>query len=531
MPIQAYSQKQLSSVGVSTDELKRFIQIPITNELANCDFEYAEIIKETRSTFLNLKRLQELQAEIDVFNLESTSLGNQVQHLRTSLGGINSNEQAIISKKTNYDAEGNLISQVTREINTAYSKVVELEQALINMPDPIQIMTQMDNADLITNLAQVRSTKFVEVKALITQLKSVLTGENLSEIRALLQQWKALKDAFDAQYEAAKSNTTSNQQQLIEIQRIESRLQQLQENINDRIARLREIGDPQTIFNTLRQSYWEIHRKKSSLLEEQAIKFSALSKNLIKVDVAKNLDLVLIKAELIKMLSGARISGDKLNDLCDLISSNEDPLLIWDNVLGELQSLSDIKPEDASTVTLPPCPNLMQVGFNDNNLRKIIENLTSDNWLNLATLKIEFSPDFKYTTNSELNDVIPFSEASAGQQATALLTVLLNQPGTPLLIDQPEDDIDNRAIDDIIKNIWEAKKHRQLIFTSHNANLVVNGDAELVICCDYRDSGSQTRGTIKAEGAIDSKAVKDEITSVMEGGEKAFKLRKDKYGF
>jgi len=48
---------------------------------------------------------------------------------------------------------------------------------------------------------------------------------------------------------------------------------------------------------------------------------------------------------------------------------------------------------------------------------------------------------------------------------------------------------------------------------------------------DYRESGDQTRGTIKEEGAIDSSTVKDEITSVMEGGGKAFRLRKDKYGF
>jgi chromosome segregation protein len=88
-----------------------------------------------------------------------------------------------------------------------------------------------------------------------------------------------------------------------------------------------------------------------------------------------------------------------------------------------------------------------------------------------------------------------------------------------------------KAIEEIIKNIWDAKKKRQLIFTSHNANLVVNGDSELVICCDYKEACNQTRGLIKAEGPIDSKSVKDEITSVMEGGEKAFKLRKDKYGF
>ena len=90
----------------------------------------------------------------------------------------------------------------------------------------------------------------------------------------------------------------------------------------------------------------------------------------------------------------------------------------------------------------------------------------------------------------------------------------------PLLLDQPEDDFDNRAIDDIIKSIWNAKMKRQLVFTSHNANLVVNGDAELVICCDYKDSNSQTGGVIKEEGAIDTGRVKSEITSVMEGGER-----------
>ncbi|TXK95237.1 hypothetical protein BMR02_12980, partial [Methylococcaceae bacterium HT1] len=58
-------------------------------------------------------------------------------------------------------------------------------------------------------------------------------------------------------------------------------------------------------------------------------------------------------------------------------------------------------------------------------------------------------------------DEIPFEEASAGQQATALLNVLLNQDGFPLIIDQPEDDIDNRAIEKIITNLWGSKKKRQ----------------------------------------------------------------------
>lgn len=154
-----------------------------------------------------------------------------------------------------------------------------------------------------------------------------------------------------------------------------------------------------------------------------------------------------------------------------------------------------------------------------------------ENWLSMMTQEIEFEPSFFYSTGNAMEDTIPFAEASAGQQATALLSVLLNQEGIPLLIDQPEDDIDNRAINDITQNIWAAKSKRQLIFTSHNANLVVNGDAELVVCCDYKESSQQTQGEIKFEGSIDNPEIKNEITTIMEGGEKAFILRKEKYGF
>lgn len=133
--------------------------------------------------------------------------------------------------------------------------------------------------------------------------------------------------------------------------------------------------------------------------------------------------------------------------------------------------------------------------------------------------------------NKTKSEYIAFVDASAGQQATALFTALLNQKGAPLIIDQPEDDVDSKVVKDIIEGIWSAKSSRQLIFASHSANFVVNGDAELVICCDYVKAGDQTAGTIKFTGAIDNVKVREEITLVTEGGKEAFKLRKEKYGF
>lgn len=136
---------------------------------------------------------------------------------------------------------------------------------------------------------------------------------------------------------------------------------------------------------------------------------------------------------------------------------------------------------------------------------------------------------FEYRTRE--SHYIQFRNASAGQQATALLKAMLNQSGPPLIVDQPEEDLDNPVMQEIVEQIWTAKQKRQIIFVSHNANLVVNGDAELVAWCDYRKAGDQSGGRIAGEGAIDVPTVREAIKRIMEGGEAAFNLRREKYGF
>ena len=123
---------------------------------------------------------------------------------------------------------------------------------------------------------------------------------------------------------------------------------------------------------------------------------------------------------------------------------------------------------------------------------------------------------------------ISFDKASEGQRAAALLFMLLEQPGGPLIIDQPEGDLDNRIIAELTDKLHEAKQNRQLIFSSHNANIVVNGSAELVGHLDLKESGDRK---FAITGAIDNPEVCIVITSTMEGGEKAFKDRQDKYGY
>jgi len=531
LPIQAYSQKQLSSVGVRTDELKRFIQQPIASKLNNLKFQLSDITKRIKTSYNSYVRKQEIQNELEQYSLEIKSLNNQVENLRKSLSGISEEDQKIIALKQKYENEQNLISRTRSELSVITGRINELIASINNYPEPFPEDISIHNSELIREIDLCRKKKHDEIKSIASELKGAVSDDTLGDLNELLTKWNLLKENFETNYNNSKEKASSNQQQLKEIERIEKRLQEVTSSLNERQSVLKEIGKPAEEYEALRKEWFSLHEGKVALLNEQSVVFSLLSKGIIKAEVTKSIDIEVIKKLLIGAFVGTRIREDRVVTLCEHIIHSQHPLQTWSLILDELRLLAELKISEDKSMELPDTQILTECGFNDGNKTRIIEILTPEKWLEISTVEIEFSPVFLYSTNNQMDDVIAFSEASAGQQATALLTVLLSQGGAPLIIDQPEDDIDNRAIEDVINNIWDAKKNRQLIFTSHNANLVVNGDAELVVCCDYKESGNQTRGIIKEEGAIDSYKVKNEITSVMEGGEKAFRLRKDKYGF
>lgn len=115
---------------------------------------------------------------------------------------------------------------------------------------------------------------------------------------------------------------------------------------------------------------------------------------------------------------------------------------------------------------------------------------------------------------------------SLGQRSSALILYVLSQrENDVIIIDQPEDDLDNQTIyDDVIKLIREMKPATQFIFATHNANFPVLGDAEQVHACRYQDEEIHVQ-----TGSIDAKTIQTEIINIMEGGEEAFDKRKEVY--
>ena len=121
-------------------------------------------------------------------------------------------------------------------------------------------------------------------------------------------------------------------------------------------------------------------------------------------------------------------------------------------------------------------------------------------------------------------------DLSKGQRATALLLLLLGASRAPLVIDQPEDDLDNRFVyDGIVKNLRELKGKRQIIASTHNANVPVLGDAELIVALEGSgQNGSPVDGGI---GSLDDATIRVLAESILEGGPAAFNARQHLYGF
>jgi hypothetical protein len=123
---------------------------------------------------------------------------------------------------------------------------------------------------------------------------------------------------------------------------------------------------------------------------------------------------------------------------------------------------------------------------------------------------------------------------STGQKATAVLLLLLLESEAPLVVDQPEDDLDNRFITEGVVPIMRMeKRRRQFLFSTHNANIPVLGDAELILGLTASGEAREGRAKIAREhmGSIDSKPVRELVEEILEGGKDAFEMRRSKYGF
>lgn len=123
----------------------------------------------------------------------------------------------------------------------------------------------------------------------------------------------------------------------------------------------------------------------------------------------------------------------------------------------------------------------------------------------------------------------PIEELSPGQRCSALIPIILLESSCPLVVDQPEDNLDNRLVFGLVVDILRGlKEKRQIIVATHNPNIPVSGDAEQIVVFD-----SPTREQCERviQGSIDCDDIVDQVKAIMEGSEEAFRIRAEKYGY
>lgn len=533
LPIQAYSQKQLSSVGVSIDELKRLIYSPIRQTLSEHNSRYEKLNIEIRGCYEMRLQKRLIENVIEKNELELKSLLEQAERLRKEIKGISKEDEIIIGNREQYNICEQLVDGWAAEIESAKESVISLINEMNAFPTSIHDDLELpkDEQALVSGIYEEVSNIFTGVKHSLNSLKDKLDTDNksLEKYSSLLNSWTVALIQQKQNYEAAKTKSSAQEVTLTQIQKVEERIKEIRKSLSEKKQLILKVGEPETKFDSLKEEWFMAHEKKGDLLESQCNQLGVLSDNNLKASLGRGKGTDGLEGVLKKLISGTNVRKDKVENLCIYVNKAEDSIKEWQKILVELEALAGLDAVSDQGGALPTTPILSRLNFTPNDLRKMAEKITLKNWIDLFLIQLDDVPLFQYKTRE--GEYIEFSDASAGQQATALIHVLLNQEGPPLIIDQPEDDLDNQMVSEIATLIWQAKKNRQLIFTSHNANIVVNGDGELIVCCDYKVSGDQSKGGIKIQGAIDVNDIRYEITRVMEGGEEAFKLRKEKYGF
>lgn len=175
---------------------------------------------------------------------------------------------------------------------------------------------------------------------------------------------------------------------------------------------------------------------------------------------------------------------------------------------------------------------------NGYNVQSFLTILLSTNWFKL-----------KYNVDYEGDNLL---DMSPGKRSFVILKLLLDfsDKKCPILIDQPEDNLDNRAIyNELVKYIREKKKERQIILVTHNPNIVVGADSEEVIVANQNGKNAPNSGGIKFQyvtGSLENSSerkeesnipildrcgIREHVCDILEGGENAFRDRENKYGF
>lgn len=340
------------------------------------------------------------------------------------------------------------------------------------------------------------------------------------KLKQAKQTWNPVAEAHDAEYQKERLALAGKQSLIDSIDEMNQRLRTASAQFEQAAAEEVDLKNSDAELRELRTERSRLQQSLEAVVKEQAEQVNRDSAGLARGQVSDKPDFEELEQALRGVLNMPHIRDNRIDDVIMAVAQSPKPIHKWNELLDELVALVKWRSGPSIDKGEPPNTPILQAALDDVFMEKLWDAISPDR---VATaLRVVLRPRVEIFQVRD-NEEIEFRKASQGEQAATLLNILMNQAEGPLIIDQPEEDLDNRIINDIIKTIRKTKDDRQLILATHNANITVNGDSENVL--------ELVLGKPRCCGAIDEPAVRDAITGTMEGGKNAFELRRKKYNF
>jgi len=352
----------------------------------------------------------------------------------------------------------------------------------------------------------------VALQAIAVQFDAALKTADL-ELAAMRQLWEERRKVVEATYEKVLRELQKSKVDGEEFIRLRRQIEELRPQRERRDALLRELTTHEGHRRQLLADWEDVKAAEYRSIEKAAKKVSQKLGERVRVEVT---------------MAGNREPLEKL--LRDEIGGN------LTAVLERLQNRPDLSLPDFAQRCREGRDALIQhFGLPPGGAERIAQG-NPELFMRVEELELTATTKIELNTAQEGETAVwqALEDLSTGQKATAVLLLLLLESDAPLVVDQPEDDLDNRFITEgVVPIMRDEKRRRQFVFSTHNANIPVLGDAELILGLGASGEGREGHAMIlpKYMGSIDGQPVRELVEEILEGGKTAFEMRRLKYGF
>ena len=370
----------------------------------------------------------------------------------------------------------------------------------------------LPNSDILSCGAIILNRTTDQLKAIAEQIDKILTDadDKMSPLRA---RWEERKQAVETTYQALLRELQKSKIDGEEFIRLRRQIEELRPLREKKEVLVRDLSVNQANRRNLLDEWFNLQSAEYRALEKAAKRVSQKLKGRVRAMVTMGGN----REPLDKLLREE--VGGNLAALLDRLK-NRDSL----SLLDLAQRCREGKDSLASNYGLPPAA------------AERLAQATPEIFMKLEELELPATTNIELNTSSEGEPETwqTIEALSTGQKATAVLLLLLLESEAPLVVDQPEDDLDNRFITEgVVPTMKNEKRKRQFVFSTHNANIPVLGDAELIIGLSTGLQNEAVQGRVNEHhmGSIDMQPVREMVEEILEGGKTAFEMRRQKYGF